>query len=83
MCEASELGDLDMLDKIRNELYNKLIKEIENPKVGELLRVIEMKQKISVEGKGEKKFWEMVNKIRTEELTKAKSKRSRKGKSSK
>lgn len=83
MCEASELGDLDMLDKIRNELYNKLIKQMENPKVGELLRVIEMKQKISVEGKGEKKFWEMVNKIRTEELTKAKSKRPRKGKSSK
>ncbi len=83
MCDGERLDDLEMLDEIRNELYKKIKNEMEKPKVGDLLRVIEMKQKLSVEGKGEKKFWEMVNRIRTEELNKAKTKKTRRGKVSK
>ena len=49
-------------------------------KVGDLLKVIELKRKLSVEGKGEKKFWDMVNKLRQEELSKPKKSASAKKK---
>ncbi len=71
MSETAEMDDLDILEDLRNNLYDAISNTESEKKVGVLLKVIELKRKLSVEGKGEKKFWEMVNKIRQEELTKA------------
>jgi len=83
MCEGRNLDDLGMLKSIRDDMYDKLKKEMEKPKVGDLLRVIEMKQKLSVQDQGEKKFWEMVNRVRGEELNKQKTKKRNKEKETK
>lgn len=64
--------DLDILEDLKNEIYETIRKNVAQSKVGDLVKVIELKRKLSVEGKGEKKFWEMVNKIRQEELDKPK-----------
>ena len=66
------IDDLDILEDLKQTIYNAIKKNESQPKVGDLLKVIELKRKLSVEGKGEKKFWKMVNKIRDEELSKPK-----------
>jgi len=76
MDENGKTNDLEMLEEMRDTLF-KAFKEGENVKVGDLLKIIELKRKLSVEGKGEKKFWEMVNEIRREELSKLPGKKNR------
>jgi hypothetical protein len=71
MDETIKKDDLDILEDLRNKLYEAINMNESQTKVGDLLKVIELKRKLSVEGKGEKRFWDMVNKIRQEELTKA------------
>jgi len=70
--DAKKIDDLDILEDLKLTIYNAIINKKPQPKVGDLLKVIELKRKLSVEGKGEKKFWNMVNKIRQEELSKPK-----------
>ncbi len=66
------IDDLDILEDLKQTIYNAIKNNESQPKVGDLLKVIELKRKLSVEGKGEKKFWNMVNKIRDEELNRPK-----------
>lgn len=68
MKEQRNRDDLKILESVKTKLYEAFKKGEALPKVGELLKVIEMKKKLSVEGKGEKQFWEMINRIRTDEL---------------
>jgi hypothetical protein len=75
-----EFNDLDILEEIKQKLYNKILNDKSQPKVGDLLKVIEMKNKLSVAGRGEKKFWEMIDKIRREELSSAEGTKARKSK---
>jgi len=70
--DEKKIDGLDLLEDLKKRIYNAIKKDEPQPKVGDLLKVIELKRKLSVEGKGEKKFWEMVNKIRQEELGKPK-----------
>lgn len=70
--EKKKIDDLDLLEDLKKRIYNAIIEDEPQPKVGDLLKVIELKRKLSVEGKGEKKFWEMVNKLRKDELTESK-----------
>ncbi len=74
------IDDLDILEDLKQAIYNAIKNDEPQPKVGDLLKVIELKRKLSVEGKGEKKFWDMVNKIREEELSKPKNSGSTKNK---
>ncbi len=67
--EKSELTDFEMLEALQSRLYRILEKDENLAKIGELLKVMEMKRKLSIEGKNEKKFWEMIDKIRTDKLT--------------
>ena len=60
--------DLEILEDLKNRLYQAIINDEPIPKVGDLLKVIEMKNKLSVSGKAEKKFWEMIDRIRRKEL---------------
>jgi hypothetical protein len=75
--------DLEILEELKQKFYKEISQSKTPPKVGELLKVIEMKSKLSVAGKAEKKFWEMINKIRQEELSGSARGRSRKRKRSK
>jgi hypothetical protein len=75
-----KLDDIDILEDLKNRIYSAIVNDEQPPRVGELLKVIEMKRKLSVEGKAEKKFWDMVNQIRREELAKSGSKTKRKNK---
>lgn len=71
MSEDKKLSDLEMLEKIRQKVYEGLQKEgpqKEGYKIGDLLKVIEMKNKLSVTGKAEKKFWDMIDELRQETL---------------
>ena len=68
--ESDKIDDLDILEDLKRDIYNAIKNKEPQPKVGDLLKVIELKRKLSVDGKGEKKFWAMVNKIRDEELNK-------------
>lgn len=76
-------GDLEILEYVKNKLFTDFKSNETNVKAGDLLKVIEMKNKLSVTGKSEKKFWEMINKIREEELTDKKRKSPRKSKKAK
>lgn len=76
-------SDLEILESIKNKLYKEFRSDNSKVKVGDLLKVLEMKNKLSVTGEAEKKFWEMINKIREEELTDKRKKTTRKRKISK
>ncbi len=65
---GESLSDLEMLEKVRNYLYQDLQKDKSTTKVSDLMKVIELKNKLAVTGKSEKKFWNMVNDVRQEEL---------------
>ncbi len=68
MNEDKTLDDLQILEDVRNTLHKIFKNNPEKTKVGDLLKVIELKKRLSVSGSGEKKFWEMINKLREEEL---------------
>ena len=80
--EDKPRDDLDILEDLKKKIYDALDVKKNPPKVGDLLKVIEMKSKLSVTGKAEKKFWEMINKIRQGELSEKSKSRTRKRKSS-
>lgn len=78
MAKKRKLSDLEILEDLKERLYQAIINNDAQPKVGDLLKVIEMKNKLSVSGKAEKKFWDLINKIREEELSGENKQRSRK-----
>ncbi len=78
--DEKKTDDLDILEDLKKRIYDAIKNNTSQPKVGDLLKVIELKRKLSVEGKGEKKFWDMVNKLRQEELSKPKKSASAKKK---
>ena len=61
--------DLEILEVLKDRLYRAIMQNQPLPKLGDLLKVIDMKNKLSVSGKVEKKFWEMIDKIREQELS--------------
>lgn len=75
--------DLEILEDLKIRLYQAIINNETPPKVGDLLKVMEMKNKLSVSGKAEKKFWDMINRIREKELSRKNETGARKKKRSK
>lgn len=83
--DCRNLDDLEMLNALRDRIFTELTKkqnqekgnEKDNEKtktafkVGDLLKTIELKNKLSVSGKAEKKFWKMINQIREEDMEKS------------
>jgi len=65
-----KLDDLEILEDLKNMIYEAIKGNESQPKVGDLLKVIELKRKLAVSGKAEKKFWDMINSIRKDELSK-------------
>lgn len=80
MTKNKELNDLDILEDLKQQLYTAIKNNEPQPKVGDLLKVIEMKNKLSIAGRGEKKFWEMIDMVRRKELSPADGKKAKKTK---
>jgi hypothetical protein len=83
MVKKRHPDDLEILEDLKEKLYGAILNDTPLPKVGDLLKVIEMKNKLSVTAKAEKKFWDMIDEIRKEELSGKKRSVSRKSKDSK
>ncbi len=83
MAKKHHPDDLEILEDLKEKLYGAILNDEPPPKVGDLLKVIEMKNKLSVTAKAEKKFWDMIDEIRKEELSGKKRPVSRKSKNSK
>jgi len=66
--DNGNLTDLEILEKLKAKYYDALVSGIENPRVTDLLRIIEMKNKLTVAGSAEKKFWDLIDRLRREEL---------------
>jgi hypothetical protein len=75
--------DLSMLDDLIKRCYQELLKSFkENVKLGDFIRMIEMRRKLAPSDTDQKKFWSMLEKIRQKTLGKAEGntgKRTRKG----
>jgi len=64
-----ELSDFEFLQEIQARIGKKLkVKDIE-PKLADLLKVIELKYKIKDESQKEKVFWDLVDELVDEELS--------------
>ena len=66
----SELNDLQVLQEIQDDIVDKLRDCEYQPKVADLIRVLENKLKLKLRllGDGKKNFWDLVEQIRREEL---------------
>lgn len=60
----------NVLDELIQTCYKKILEEIkEKPKLGDLLKMIELKRKLSPADADQKKFWKELDKIRKEVLS--------------
>ena len=65
--------DLSMLDDLIKRCYEELLKSFkENAKLGDFIKMIEMRRKLAPSDTDQKKFWNMLEKIRQEALSKTK-----------
>lgn len=61
-------SDLEILEELQRDILKRLkISECE-PKVADLLRVLDSKAKLKLPERGKQKFWELIDQIRKEEL---------------
>ena len=62
--------DLSTLDDLIKLYYSKLLKDIEkNAKLGDFLKMIELRRKLAPDDSEQKRFWKMLAKIRREALS--------------
>ena len=71
--------DIKILDNLIEKLYNEIEKQnILEVKLGDLLKMIEVRRKLLPGGKDQKEFWKMIDNIRRESIKKPKVKSKRK-----
>lgn len=69
MEETEIVPELEVLDKLIANYYKQLLKHgDEKVKLGDVLKMIELKRKLSPDNSDQKKFWKMINKIRKDNL---------------
>jgi hypothetical protein len=58
-----------MLDDLIRRCYQELLKSIEeHPKLGDFLKMVELRRKLAPGDSDQKQFWKMLEKIRRETL---------------
>ena len=67
-------SDLEVLEEIQEKILRELREKEINPKVGDLLKALELKMKLKLPQAEKEKLWELINQLRKEEL---KSKQAR------
>lgn len=71
--------DVQILDDLINKFYNEIKnKDLQEVKLGDLLKMIETRRKLTPQGGDQKDFWKMIDNIRRESLEKPKPKSKRK-----
>ncbi len=71
--------DLSMLDDLIKGCYEELLKSFkENAKLGDFIKMIEMRRKLAPTDTEQKKFWNMLEKIRQEALSKTRGRTKKK-----
>ena len=61
--------DLSMLDDLIRRCYRELLKSIqEHAKLGDFLKMVELRRKLAPGDSDQKQFWKMLEKIRRETL---------------
>ena len=66
-----------MLDDLIRRCYQELLKSIEeHPKLGDFLKMVELRRKLAPGDSDQKQFWKMLEKIRRETLGQDKVKRA-------
>ena len=59
--------NLSMLDDLIKRCYRELLKSMkENPKLGDFIKMIELRRKLAPDDSEQKRFWKMLEKIRRE-----------------
>lgn len=62
-------NDLDILEEIQAKIVEELRNKEINPRVGDLLKALELKMKLKLSQDEKEKIWELLNQLRDEELT--------------
>jgi hypothetical protein len=69
--KEKKLNDLEMLDCLIENTYKELEQSIkENAKLGDFLKMIEMRHKLAPQKSAQNEFWKMLDRIREENLAK-------------
>jgi hypothetical protein len=74
-------SDLDLLEELQDRIMQELREKEINPKVGDLLKALELKLKLKLPQDEKAKIWELINQLRKEELSSSYPKKKNYGKS--
>lgn len=61
-------SDFERLEVIKNKFMEKIEKNEITLKVGDFLKILELQKRLSEDASAERKFWEIIEEIRQEEL---------------
>ncbi len=62
-------NDLEILEEIQAKIVEELRNKEINPRVGDLLKALELKIKLRLSQDDKEKIWELLNQLRDEELS--------------
>ncbi len=68
MDKKTKKSDQKMLDEIKEKIFKQIKENKIQLKVGDLLKILEIQKKLYADSGTEEKFWEMIEKLRQEEL---------------
>ena len=68
--EDGKKSDLELLEGLIKKFFEKLEKSGFEPKAQDVIRAIQLKQKLAQASEAEKIFWEMIDQLRKEEVGK-------------
>jgi hypothetical protein len=71
---SNQISDLRLLELLINKFIDKLEKNGFEPKAQDVLKAIQLKQKLAQTSEVEKLFWELLDQLRNEELGKRSAK---------
>ena len=73
--ENNQAGDIVILDDLIAKSFEKIAANSEKlDKIGDLLKMIELRRKLSPTDHEQKKFWKMIDRIRQEKMSQPKKK---------
>lgn len=77
-------SDLRMLDDLCRTYYKALLKEKgKNAKIGDFIKMVELRRKLAPADADQRKFWEMLDKVRQDTLGKPKKRTAKRRKKAK
>ncbi len=74
-------SDLEQLQELQDRMIEELRSKEMNPKVGDLLKTLELKLKLKLPADEKAKIWELINQLREEELSSSTTADKKRGRS--